>query len=138
MGAARTSWRTSASLSQKLRSPLSPLRSALSSSVPPIATILSFPSPNRSARRLTTDMLKTPTSPLLMLLSQLPPLIPKLLLLLKSKNELQKKKIYPSISNDLVFSSVPVAVTFCAGRKHYFITIYFILLFYHRAKYDNK
>merc|ERR1739842_228782 len=120
----------------KLRSPLSLLRSALSSLVPPIVTILSCPSPNRSARRLTTDMLKTPMSPPLMLLSQLFPLIPKLLL--KSKNELQKKKIYPSISNDLVFSSVPVAVTFCDGHKPYFITIYFILLFYHKAKYDNK
>merc|ERR1712080_414209 len=136
----RTSWRTSASLSPKLKSPPSPLRSALFSSLPPTARILSCPSPNRSARRLTTDMPKTPTitSPPLMLLNQLFLHIPKLLLLLKSKNELQKKKISPSISNDLVFSSVLVAVTFCAGRNHYFITIYFILLFYHRAKYDNK
>merc|ERR1712080_29724 len=134
----KTSWRTSASLSPKLKSPPSPLRSALFSSLPPTARILSCPSPNRSARRLTTDMPKTNMSPPLMLLNQLFLLILKLPLLLKNKNELQKKKISPSISNDLVFSSVLVAGTLCAGRKHYCITIYFILLFYHRAKYDNK
>merc|ERR1711931_462895 len=76
--AARTSQRRSASLSQRLRTPPSPPRSASPSLLLLLARMLSLLSPSRFARRSTMDMLR-----ILMRLSQSPMLLPPLLMPLK-------------------------------------------------------
>merc|ERR1719290_215249 len=76
--AARTSQRRSALLSQRLRTPPSPLRSASPSLLPLLARMLSLLSPSRFARRSTMDMLR-----ILMRLSQSLMLLPPLLMPLK-------------------------------------------------------
>merc|ERR1719499_602722 len=81
--AVRTSLRRSASLSQRLKTPLLPLRSASPSLPPLLARLLSLPSPSSFARRSTMDMLRTP-----MRLSQSPMLLPLLLMLLQLKNKM--------------------------------------------------
>merc|ERR1719211_839032 len=76
--AARTSQRRSASLSQRLRTPPSPPRSASPSLLLLLARMLSLLSPSRFARRSTMEMLR-----ILMRLSQSPMLLPQLLMPLK-------------------------------------------------------
>merc|ERR1739844_571895 len=72
--AVKTSLRRSASLSQRLKTPLLPLRSASPSLLLLHARLLSLLSPSRFARRSTMDMLRTP-----MRLSQSHMLLPLLL-----------------------------------------------------------
>merc|ERR1712122_75518 len=81
--AVKTSLRRSASLSQRLKTPLLPLRSASPSLLPLLARLLSLLSPSRFARRSTMDMLRTP-----MRLNQSPMLLPLLLMPLKMRNEM--------------------------------------------------
>merc|ERR1719192_2714904 len=81
--AVRTSLRRSASLSQRLKTPLLPLRSASPSLLLLLARLLSLLSPSRFARRSTMDMLRTPTR-----LSQSPMLPPLLLMLPQLKNKM--------------------------------------------------
>merc|ERR1712083_914868 len=76
--AVRTSLRRSASLSQRLKTPLLPLRSASPSLLLLLARLLSLLSQSRFARRSTMDMLRTP-----MRLSQSPMLLPLLLMQLQ-------------------------------------------------------
>merc|ERR1712183_523272 len=76
--AVRTSLRRSASLSQRLKTPLLPLRSASPSLLLLLARLLSLLSPSRFARKSTMDMLRT-----LMKLSQSHMLLPLLLMPLK-------------------------------------------------------
>merc|ERR1711937_410684 len=76
--AVRTSLKRSASLSQRLKTPLLPLRSASPSLLPLLARQLSLLFPSRFARRSTMDMLRTPPR-----LSQSPMLLPLLLMPLK-------------------------------------------------------
>merc|ERR1712083_358054 len=76
--AVRTSLRRSASLPQRLKTPLLPLRSASPSLLLLLARLLSLLSPSRFARKSTMDMLRTP-----MRLSQSHMLLPLLLMPLK-------------------------------------------------------
>merc|ERR1719251_598148 len=81
--AARTSQRRSASLSQRLRTPPSPPRSASPSLLLLLARMLSLLSPSRFARRSTMVMLR-----ILMRLSQSPMLLPPLLMPLQLRNKM--------------------------------------------------
>merc|ERR1712106_857127 len=83
--AVRTSLKRSASPSQRSKTPPRLLRSASPSLLHLLARLLSLPSPSRSARRSTTDMLRTLTmlSQSLMLQLSLSPM-PLLLMKLKS------------------------------------------------------
>merc|ERR1712213_79677 len=89
---ARTSLLRNVSPSQRSKKPLPPWRSASPSWEPPPAPLLSSPSPSRSARRSTTDMLRTP------MMSSHTCQRPQLHTMLKNNNPSLSKHYYPSAS----------------------------------------